>query len=255
LPTEYAHSINTISLFGQVFKNAKTYIIPTYKVIKLPTKMNDTKELWKSALSEIEANLSKPNFNTWFKDAYISRQDGGTVYLSLPNQFVRDWVASKYHTLLLRIFRNISENIRSVEYSISKDRSDGVTRAQEVTPLQQIGGSLPLQDYYVDVVMEIVNNYDVDGFNMDHIRYRDQYMGYNPISLGYFHQFTGRSDRPAIDDPEWSAWRREQITNLVKRVYANILKVKPHVLLTIDGKCIGEALEDAEDNAFWWRVF
>ena len=112
-----------------------------------------------------------------------------------------------------------------------------------------------VQDFYVNLVMEIVNNYDIDGFNMDHIRYREQNMGYNPIALSYFHQFTGRSDRPAIDDPEWSDWRREQITSLVKRLYANILKVKPHVLLTMDGVTGGAPVETIEDNVFWRNVF
>lgn len=112
-----------------------------------------------------------------------------------------------------------------------------------------------VQDYYIDVVMEIVNNYDIDGFNLDHIRYRQQNMGYNPIALSYFHQFTGRSDRPAIDDPEWSDWRREQITNLVKRIYANILKVKPYVLVTMDGVTSSAPAGTIEDNVFWSNVF
>ncbi|MBN1900873.1 family 10 glycosylhydrolase, partial [Candidatus Sumerlaeota bacterium] len=116
-------------------------------------------------------------------------------------------------------------------------------------------GAPEVQDYYVDRVMEIVNSYDIDGFNMDHIRYRQQNMGYNPIALSWFHHFTGRSDRPAIDDPEWSDWRREQITNLTKRIFANIRKVKPHILVTMDGVASGGVYENMEDNVFWGKVF
>ncbi|MBN1900345.1 family 10 glycosylhydrolase [Candidatus Sumerlaeota bacterium] len=112
-----------------------------------------------------------------------------------------------------------------------------------------------VQDYLINVFMEIVENYDIDGFNLDFIRYRGQDCGYNPIALKYFHQFTGRSDRPLKDDPEWSAWRRARVTNFVKRMYANILKVKPHVILTIDGVCRGKPEDDMELNNFYWNVF
>ncbi len=30
--------------------------------------MTTTKELWENALVELELTISKPNFNTWFKD-------------------------------------------------------------------------------------------------------------------------------------------------------------------------------------------
>jgi uncharacterized lipoprotein YddW (UPF0748 family) len=112
-----------------------------------------------------------------------------------------------------------------------------------------------VQDYLINVFMEIVQNYDIDGFNLDFIRYREQDCGYNPIALKYFHQFTGRSDRPPINDPEWCNWRRSQVTNFVKRMYANILKVKPHVILTIDGVCLKRPDEDKELNNFYRYVF
>jgi uncharacterized lipoprotein YddW (UPF0748 family) len=112
-----------------------------------------------------------------------------------------------------------------------------------------------VQDYLINVFMEIVRNYDIDGFNLDFIRYREQNCGYNPIALKYFQQFSGRSDRPPIDDPEWSSWRRSQVTNFVKRMYANILKVKPHVILTIDGVCWEEPALETEINNFYWNVF
>jgi|GEM_PF-1756803 len=124
-----------------------------------------------------------------------------------------------------------------------------------VDRMYQDQGVPEVQDYLIDVFMEIVKKYDIDGFNLDFIRYREQDSGYNPIALQYFHQFTGRTDRPPIDDPEWGAWRREQVTNFVKRMYANILKVKPHVLLTIDGVCWNDLKPVLEENRFFKDTF
>jgi uncharacterized lipoprotein YddW (UPF0748 family) len=112
-----------------------------------------------------------------------------------------------------------------------------------------------VQDYLVKVFSEIIENYDIDGFNLDFIRYREQKLGYNPAALGYFQQEYNRNDRPPIDDPEWCYWRRQQVTNLVKRVHAVIQKNHPEILLTIDGVCSGDPESIIENNSFYWRVY
>ena len=46
----------------------------------------DDKKLWESVLVELELALSKPNFNTWFTDTHIIKQEDGSIYLSVPNK-------------------------------------------------------------------------------------------------------------------------------------------------------------------------
>ena len=46
----------------------------------------DAKELWNKVLVEVELSVSKPNFNTWFKDTFISKVDGGTICVKTPFQ-------------------------------------------------------------------------------------------------------------------------------------------------------------------------
>jgi chromosomal replication initiator protein len=53
----------------------------------------DNKELWAKALVEIELEVSKANFSTWFKNTRIVRQDTGTVSVGVQNEFVRDWLS------------------------------------------------------------------------------------------------------------------------------------------------------------------
>jgi chromosomal replication initiator protein len=78
--------------------------------------MIENKKLWDSVLVEMELTLSKPNFNTWFKDTSIVKQEDGAVYLSVPNTFVQDWLGSKFHNQILKALRNISSNIQSLHY-------------------------------------------------------------------------------------------------------------------------------------------
>lgn len=82
--------------------------------------MTTTKELWENTLVELELTISKPNFNTWFKDTHIVRVEDGTVYLGVPSQFARDWLSTKFHKDILRSLRMLSDSVRTVEYVISR---------------------------------------------------------------------------------------------------------------------------------------
>ncbi len=82
--------------------------------------MTTTKELWENALVELQLTISRPNFNTWFKDTHIVRIEDGTVYLGVPSQFARDWLQTKFHKDILNSLRALSESVRTVEYVISR---------------------------------------------------------------------------------------------------------------------------------------
>src|SRR3989304_1034545 len=93
--------------------------------------MTTTKELWENALVELELTISKPNFNTWFKDTHIVRVEEGTVALGVPSQFARDWLSTKFHKDILHSLRTLSDSVRQVEYVISRGakRSNDEARA------------------------------------------------------------------------------------------------------------------------------
>lgn len=124
----------------------------------------DNKQLWESVLVEIELSVSKASFNTWFKDTFISKQEDGTVYLSVPNAFVKEWLLNKYHSAILKHLRNTSNSIHSIEYTISKDdgRHKEVVRAQSETPTPN--RELPLQDYYINREDNLNPRYTFESF-------------------------------------------------------------------------------------------
>lgn len=107
----------------------------------------ENKHLWESVLHEIEINVSKANFSTWFRNTHVVRQDGGVVFIGVPNEFAKDWLFTKYHKLILRCLRDLSEGVRGLEYVISKGAQKEETREQAVfTPIDE----LPLSDLYID---------------------------------------------------------------------------------------------------------
>jgi chromosomal replication initiator protein len=83
----------------------------------------DYKQLWQGALLEIELQVSKPTFATWFKDTHIVKIEDGIVVLSVPNAFTRDWLRDKFHNTILRPLRALDPSIHAVEYVVNKEEA------------------------------------------------------------------------------------------------------------------------------------
>jgi chromosomal replication initiator protein len=122
----------------------------------------DNKKLWDSVLVEMELSLSKPNFNTWFKDTSVIKQEEGAVYVSVPNTFVQDWLTNKFHNLILKSLRTISPNIQSLHYVISKDESK--LKQQIADKMPHINKELPIQDFYINREDNLNPRYTFDTF-------------------------------------------------------------------------------------------
>ncbi len=123
----------------------------------------DTKNLWDKVLSETELLISKANFNTWFKDTSILKQDNGIIYLSVPNTFVKEWLLTKYHTIILKSLRDISSNVHTIEYVITKGNIKKPT-IEETTTKSTPNKELPLNDYYINKEDNLNPRYSFNNF-------------------------------------------------------------------------------------------
>jgi chromosomal replication initiator protein len=111
--------------------------------------MNDHQKMWQTALVEIESSVSQANFSTWFKDIKILREDGGVIYLGVPNSFTHEWLQKKFHNSILRILRQMSENVRALEYVIIREDGKKTTHVhKEQTAAPTL--AMPLQDFYIN---------------------------------------------------------------------------------------------------------
>lgn len=122
----------------------------------------DTKQLWKNCLAEIEIGVSKANFNTWFKNTSILKEDTGIIYVGVPNEFVRDWLKNKYHKLITKTIADAYENMRGVEYTIAKIEAT----KQEIPKINEfyVNKELPLRDLYINPEDNLNSRYHFDSF-------------------------------------------------------------------------------------------
>jgi chromosomal replication initiator protein len=123
------------------------------------------KELWENCLSEIELSISKANFTTWFKNTSIVKEDMGTVYIGVPNEFVKDWMYNKFHKLILKTLISHEDNVRTVEYIISKhEQVSKQPEAGTVKPAVNINKELPLNDLYINREDNLNPKYNFNSF-------------------------------------------------------------------------------------------
>jgi uncharacterized lipoprotein YddW (UPF0748 family) len=95
-------------------------------------------------------------------------------------------------------------------------------------------GHPQVQQQTFNVAMNILTNYDVDGLNLDYIRYSGTSEGYNAVSVARFNKQTGRNGAPAAEDEVWKQWRRDQVTALLRKIYLTTLAVRPSVKVSCD---------------------
>lgn len=104
-------------------------------------------ELWTAVLGDLEVQISKTNFLTWFKQSKIlERKDGdGVVLVGLPNNFAKEWVKNRYHKMVLGSLRNFDSSVKCVEYTVVRNTT---TTPQEPTQKEKgdvVAFTLPLE--------------------------------------------------------------------------------------------------------------
>jgi uncharacterized lipoprotein YddW (UPF0748 family) len=112
--------------------------------------------------------------------------------------------------------------------------------------------------YTVDLLLDLVRSYDIDGLHLDRLQYPEiggssdggASVGYNEVSLQRFREKYDRpaGSDPAADDPDWSNWRRDQITALLRRIYLEVIAIKPGVKISVGAIATGNA---PESDAGW----
>lgn len=126
--------------------------------------MMNNDELWKKALSEIELNISRANFVTWFQDTKILDQHNGSVVVGVPNDFSKEWLENKYHKFILKSIRSLVPDVRVVNYIIStaaQNQSKSKPKKDLVViPEEQ----LEFKEFYIDPKTNINPKYTLESF-------------------------------------------------------------------------------------------
>lgn len=98
-------------------------------------------------------------------------------------------------------------------------------------------------NYLIGIVREIITRYDVDGIHFDYIRYPENARRFPDRDT---HRKYGKGK-------DLKQWRRENITNLVRRLYTEIKQVKPWV--KVSSSPVGKFKDTSRYSSLGWNAY
>jgi chromosomal replication initiator protein len=84
----------------------------------------DAKQVWRAALGELQVTLSPANFETWLRDTALVDVDDTRFRIAVPNGFAKDWLESRYRSLISQTLGRI------VGYGVQVDFVVGAVEAE-----------------------------------------------------------------------------------------------------------------------------
>ncbi|MCX8015791.1 MAG: chromosomal replication initiator protein DnaA [Patescibacteria group bacterium] len=124
----------------------------------------DNKELWQLVLGELELQISKPNFQTWFKNSALTEKGDDYVVISLESVFAKEWVETKYNKLLLKIIRNFEPEIKEIRYQIQPTTKPAVLITKKKVEATIETENLNLNDFSIDPKTNLNSKYTFQNF-------------------------------------------------------------------------------------------
>ncbi|MBA4150529.1 MAG: immunoglobulin domain-containing protein [Verrucomicrobia bacterium] len=88
------------------------------------------------------------------------------------------------------------------------------------------------QQWNYNVAMDIVSRYNIDGFHWDYIRYPTTDSGYNPTAIARYNAEYGLTGQPLPSNSQFSNWRRRQVTDFLRWANADLLALKPNLIIS-----------------------
>ena len=115
-------------------------------------------------------------------------------------------------------------------------RRDGTTVKMEGThPRVWLNPFHPeVQAFILDLIVEIVREYDADGIQFDDHMGLPVEFGYDDYTVALYQQeHNGKSPPADPSDPEWVRWRADKITDFMARVFEAVKRENPDALVAL----------------------
>lgn len=182
----------------------------------------DLNQLWQTTLSEIELQISRPNFLTWFKNSCLmEKKDDGYIVIGLANTFSKEWVENKYHKIIFEILKNHDDSIKKVEYIVVGNKAI-IFKSNENIP-EVVDKQLTFPEFKIDQDSGLHPRYTFDSFivgSSNELAYaaasaviKNVGVKYNPF---FIYGGTGLGKTHLI----------QALGNEIKKAYKNKIKVK-----------------------------
>jgi chromosomal replication initiator protein len=79
----------------------------------------DAKQVWRAALGELQVSLSPANYETWLRDTMLVDVDDHRFRIAVPNGFAKDWLETRYRSLISQTLARIVGYSVQVEFVVN----------------------------------------------------------------------------------------------------------------------------------------
>lgn len=112
-----------------------------------------------------------------------------------------------------------------------------------------------VQKFIIDLLVELTNNYDIDGIQFDDHTSLPHQFGYDDYTVNLYKQETGKNPPANSQDSEWVAWRANKITEFMVRLNHTIKQIKPKVIFSVSPNYYDHAYKfQLQDWLNWVRI-
>ncbi|NJO21504.1 MAG: family 10 glycosylhydrolase [Spirulinaceae cyanobacterium RM2_2_10] len=110
-----------------------------------------------------------------------------------------------------------------------------------------------VQEFIKNLILEVVENYNLDGIQLDDHFGMPVEMGYDPYTVELYQREHNSFDPPDDPrDPQWMGWRANKLTELMADIYAAIKAVKPSCIVSLSPNSQSYSFEHYLQN---WRAW
>lgn len=141
-----------------------TFLTGTSHSLQMHPAPMTKEELWQAALAQLQFQISPANFATWLKNTYILSKKDGQLIVSVPNNFSKEWLETKYNKIIFHILRDLDGEMKEVKYSVERAAAQ-----PKQAPVRQSAVELPetqleFQELKVDRTTNLNPRYTLDSF-------------------------------------------------------------------------------------------
>lgn len=202
-------------------------------------------------LAELNFNTLYPTVWNWGYTQYpseVTKQAMGiSVDPRVPGLQNRDFLAemvseARRHGLSVMPWFEFGF-MTTAESELRRLHPDWITRRQDgsevwmegIYPRVWLNPFKPeVQQFIQDLILELVNRYDIDGIQLDDHFGLPFEFGYDSYTVALYQQENqGKAPPSDPKDPAWIRWRAQKITDFTARLFKAVKARKPEVLLTL----------------------
>ena len=124
----------------------------------------NNEELWQSVLAQVQFDVSRANFATWFKNTKVISNKDGEVLVSVPNNFSKEWLSNKYQSLILKVLRSCDNNIRLIGFSVESNTTCSPKARPQIQNNDLMESQLQFLELKVNPITNLNPHYSYDNF-------------------------------------------------------------------------------------------